>query len=184
MFHYMGFLLYRVCFDSINQFYKSDMNLNYTAFLLISFLPLLIALVWYHPNSPVTRWSGIQFAQPLKMSFPKLVAIFLLSIGLVYGYMNLIIHQLGFYELFFTDIMLGNEEAKQITTDFLNKYGRKHRHFGHGVLHGLLNAFLFALPFVGIHALLEDKNWKYVGHHFSYWLVMSMVIGGLISEFV
>jgi len=51
---------------------------------------------------------------------------FLLSFTLVYGYINLIIHQMGFYELFFTDIMKGSEEAKLITQDFLSKYGQKH----------------------------------------------------------
>ena len=160
------------------------MNLNYTAFFLISFIPLFIALFWYRHNSPITKWSGIQFANPLTMSPFKLAILFALSIALVYGYMNLIIHQLGFYELFFTDIMLGSAEAQQIVADFLGKYGQKHRHFGHGVLHGAINAFLFALPFIGIHALLENRSWKYVGHHFSYWLVTSMVMGGLISEYV
>ncbi len=91
---------------------------------------------------------------------------------------------MGFYELFFTDIMKGNEEAKQIVDEFLAVYGRKHRHFGHGVFHGVINAFVFALPFIGIHALLDNKTMKYVIHHFSYWLITSAVISGCISEFV
>lgn len=98
--------------------------------------------------------------------------------------MNLIIHQLGFYELFFTDIMMGSEEAKQITSEFHCKYGRKHRHFGHGVLHGGLNAFFLPLPMIGFFALLGAKKMKFVGLHFSNWLVTSMIICGLISEFV
>ena len=91
---------------------------------------------------------------------------------------------MGFYELFFTDIMKGSEEAKQITTDFLAKYGEKHRHFGHGVFHGAINAFVFALPFACFYALLEEKKNKIVLFHFLYWLITSMVIGGLISEYV
>jgi len=161
------------------------MNLNYLAFFLISFIPLLFGIIWYRPNSFMMKWSGATDIQnPLKLKPAKLLMAFLLSFTLVYGYINLIIHQMGFYELFFTDIMKGSEEAKQITSEFLAKYGQKHRHFGHGVFHGAINAFVFALPFIGFYSLLEERKMKNVWLHFSYWLVTSMVIGGLISEFV
>ncbi len=161
------------------------MNLNYTAFFLISFIPLLIAAFWYHPNSPMMRWSKVEgFVKPSSLSPLKLLLAFILSFILVYGYINLVIHQMGFYELFFTDIMLGNETSKQVVEDFLAKYGQKHRHFGHGVFHGAINAFVFALPFVSLHVLLENKSSRFLILHLSYWLVTSMIIGGLISEFV
>lgn len=102
----------------------------------------------------------------------------------MYGYINLIIHQLGFYELFFTDIMKGSSEAKQIVSTFLAEYGNKHRHFGHGVLHGALNTIIIALPFVFAQSILDSRNIKYIMHHVSYWLVTSMIVGGLISQFV
>lgn len=91
---------------------------------------------------------------------------------------------MGFYELFFTDIMKGSAEAESIVQEFMSQYGQKHRHFGHGVFHGVINAFVFALPFVGISTILDKKNKKYFIHHFSYWLITSALIGGLISEFV
>ncbi len=160
------------------------MNLNYTAFFLISFLPLLLGIFWYHPNSPISKWSGVKFANPLTMSWLKIVLLFVLSFALVFGYINLVIHQMGFYELFFTDIMRGSEEAKQVVAAFLEKYGDKHRHFGHGIFHGLINAFAFALPFVTAHTILDDRSVKYWAHHFSFWLVTSMLIGGLIAAFV
>lgn len=161
------------------------MDLNYFAFFLISFVPLIIAFVWYRPNSFMMKRLGENSVPtPNQLTPLKMLFAFVLSVSLVYGYMNLVIHQLGFYELFFTDIMKGSEEAKQITSDFLSKYGQKHRHFGHGVLHGALNAFLFALPMIGFFTIIGEKKMKFVSLHFSYWLVMSMVIGGLISEFV
>lgn len=160
------------------------MNLNYLAFFLISFVPLIVGLYWYHPKSVIGKWSGESFKNPLELSIPKIAILFLLSFTLVYGYINLIIHQMGFYELFFTDIMLGSKEAEIVVKEFLGKYGDKHRHFGHGVFHGAINAFMFALPFIGIHAILENKSKRYVIHHFSYWLVTSILMGGLISEFV
>lgn len=160
------------------------MNLNYFAFFLIAFVPLLIAVYWYSPKSFISKWSGIEFINPTDLSLLQIVICFVLSFTLVYGYINLIIHQMGFYELFFTDIMKGSEKAKTITKEFLNKYGDKHRHFGHGVFHGVINAFVFALPFIGLHAIIENKNRKHLIHHFTYWLVTSAIIGGLISAFV
>jgi len=73
------------------------MNLNYTAFFLISFIPLIIAAIWYNPKSPIVKWAGIEGLSGLKWG-QGLIA-FLLSFTLVYGYINLVIHQMGFYEL-------------------------------------------------------------------------------------
>lgn len=160
------------------------MNLNYLAFFLISFIPLIIGSYWYHPNSFISKYSKLKFAKRSDLSIGKILFLFVLSFGLVYGYINMVIHQLGFYELFFTDIMLGNDESEKIVKEFLSKYGNKHRHFGHGVLHGVINAFLFFLPFITTIAILEKKDKRYVIHHFSYWLITSAIIGGCISAFV
>ena len=160
------------------------MNLNYLAFFLIAFVPLIIGYFWYQPNSKMSKWSGVQLVNPKELSLSQIVILFLASFALVYGYINLIIHQMGFYELFFTDIMQGNKESENIVKEFLAKYGDKHRHLGHGIFHGAIHAFVFALPFVIVHAILNHKDRKYVLHNFSYWLITSMIIGGLISEFV
>ena len=75
---------------------------------------------------------------------------------------------MGFHELFFTDIMKGSDEAKDIVDNFLSKYGDKHRHFGHGVFHGVINAFVFALPFIDVVAILDKRTKYFVYHHFTY----------------
>ena len=160
------------------------MDLNYLAFFLISFIPLIIGYYWYGPNSFISKWSKVEFKNPKSFSLGQIVTCFILSLTLVYGYINLIIHQMGFYELFFTDIMLGSEEASEIVSKFLKTYGTKHRHFGHGIFHGAINAFVFALPFVAIHAILDKRNIRYIIHHFSFWLITSIIVGGCISEFV
>jgi len=160
------------------------MNLNYLAFFVISFIPLLIGSYWYHPKSFISKYSKIEFAKKSELNFVKIFILFISSFALVYGYINLIIHQMGFYEIFFTDIMLGNHESEIIVNEFLSKYGNKHRHFGHGVLHGIINSFIFPLPFISAIAILEKKDRFYVIHHFSYWLITSAIIGGCISEFV
>lgn len=161
-----------------------NMNLNYLAFFLISFVPLLIGAFWYHPNSIIRRKFGFDNNSSFQFGIGKLVLMFLLSFTLVYGYINLIIHQMGFYELFFTDIMKGSSEAEAIVSEFLSKYGDKHRHFGHGIFHGAINAFVFFLPFIGFITLIESRDKKYLLFHFTYCLITSVLIGGLISEFV
>lgn len=160
------------------------MNLNYLSFFLISFIPLIIGYYWYNPNSYIAKWSGEEFKNPQKFSITQIAICFLLSFALVYGYMNLVIHQMGFYEIFFTDIMLGDKEAEKIVQDFLGKYGDKYRYFKHGAFHGIINAFVIALPFIGFHAILDKRSIKYVAYHFLYWLITSVIMGGCIAEFV
>jgi len=160
------------------------MDLNYLAFILIAFIPMIIGLYWYHPGSFISRYSKLEFVNIKELGIIKILVLFILSFTLVYGYINLIIHQMGFYELFFTDIMQGNQESELIVKEFLAKFGNKHRHFGHGVFHGAINAFVFALPFVSISAILDKRDKKYILHHFLYWLITSIIIGGCISEFV
>ncbi len=160
------------------------MNLNYLAFFLIAFVPLIIAYIWYHPNFFVSKWSEETYVHPNELGLVKWVFLFIMSFALVYGYINLIIHQMGFYELFFTDIMKGSKEAELVVQEFMDKYGEKHRHAGHGFFHGLINAFVFALPLVSITAMLEGRGKKYIILHFSYWLITSAIIGTLISAFV
>lgn len=160
------------------------MNLNFIAIGIISLIPLVIGYFWYHPNSKIRNWSKINFVDYGDLKIKQVVALFIFSATLIFGYINIVIHQMGFYELFFTDIMMGSDEAQIIVDNFLNEYGNKHRHFGHGVFHGIINAFVFALPFIGIHAILEGRGLKYVLHHFLFWLVTSAIVCGLISEFV
>ncbi len=161
------------------------MELNYINALLISFVPLFIAYIWYHQNSPLLRWSGENGIHSLSsLGAIRILVAFLLSFSIVFGYMNLVIHQMGFYELFLTDILQGDLEAKRVADEFLAKYGQKHRHFGHGCFHGAINAVVFAVPFIGFFALLERRDYRFFFLHFSYWLFTSMVIGGLIAAFV
>ncbi|MCI5058710.1 MAG: DUF1761 family protein [Flavobacteriales bacterium] len=160
------------------------MDLNYFAFFLIAFIPVITSFFWYHPKSPIVKWAGTDGLTFGELNFAKLALMFVLSFTVVYGYINLVIHQMGFYELFFTDIMKGNEEAKVIVSEFLSKYGRKHRHFGHGVFHGIINAFVFCVPFFGLQAILQKISFRKFTLDFSYWLFTSASIGGLIAEFV
>jgi len=141
-------------------------------------------LAWDHPSSPIQGLHQGRFSFQGKVKPQTVLVGVLLSIALVYGYMNLIIHHLGFYERFFTDIMKGSKEAKEIVYQFMSKYGDKHRHFGHGVLHGLINVVCLYLPVLYVMALLENKAKGFVIHHLMFWLFSGSLLGGLIAQFV
>lgn len=160
------------------------MDLNYTAFALISFIPLLIGWFWYRKNSLVASALKMETTPKPQVGILKLLFLLVLSVAFVYAYMNVIIHQLGFYELFFTDIVLGDKGAEKIVSDFMQEYGAKHRHFGHGIFHGAINSFVLVLPIIAAFTIIEKRSFKYLLYHFLYWLLTSMIIGGLISEFV
>ncbi len=76
------------------------MNLNYLAFFLIAFIPLMVGAYWYHPKSFISKYSKVEFIDLKGIGFSKVLVLFLLSFMLVYGYINLIIHQMGFMNSF------------------------------------------------------------------------------------
>lgn len=158
------------------------MDLNYLAFLLISFVPLGIGYFWYDPNRPVIGEIGISGIE--NFTIAKKLFLFIASISMVYVYINLVIHQMGFYELFFTDIMRGSKEAQEIVDEFMTIYGGKHRHLGHGLFHGAINAILIWVPVIGSYCILTNKSWLHFKVHFLYALINSIVISGLIAAFV
>ncbi len=160
------------------------MNLNYFAFAIISLVPLMLSYFWYSENSLFKNIFKIELNSLPSLSLKYFLLYYFMGVTMVYGYMNLVIHQLGFYELFFTDIMLGNEESKQVVNEFLSKYGTKHRHFFHGVFHGGIIAFGFCLPMLVMLKILGEISMKRMFFHFTYLLVTSLIIGGLISAFI
>ena len=97
------------------------MNLNLTAIILISLIPLIIGAFWYHPRSLVTKWSGVRIVNPIHIRIRNVILLLICSFITVQVYVVLIIHQVGFYELFFTDIMHGNEESELIVQELLSK---------------------------------------------------------------
>lgn len=161
------------------------MHLNHLAHGLIALVPFGLGWVWYRPLNPLIKWAMPNGGSPItRPSLLGFVGLYGLSAALVFVYINLIIHQVGFYELFFTDIMRGNLESKQVAEEFLSVYGQKHRHLGHGLFHGLIDAFALALPFLAFNAVVENISWKRTMVNFGYWVLCSTLVGGLVATFV
>lgn len=47
------------------------MNLNYLAFFLIAFVPLLIGRYWFDPNSLISKYSKIEFINFKELGIKK-----------------------------------------------------------------------------------------------------------------
>jgi len=63
---------------------------------------------------------------------------------------------------------------------FMEKYGDRHRTFGHGAAHGIFFSIFIALPLIAVNALFERRGWKYIMIHWGYWMISSILIGGLL----
>ncbi len=161
------------------------MKLNFLYYALISIIPILIGWLWYNPRGTVQSFFKLsQENLTLRLGGLRFVWLYLMSLALCFGFINLVIHQVGYYELFFTDIMMGSEEAVALTQEFLAEYGDKHRHFMHGVFHGGLLSVFLALPFISLYGFLHGIKTKTLVYHYVYWLLTCTICCGLISEFV
>lgn len=161
------------------------MELNHIAHALIALLPFVLGFIWYRKSNPWIWWAYPEGSfTPRKIGLFGYLLLYFLSLSLVFVFMNLIIHQIGFYELFFTDIMKGSEQAKQTAETFLSEHGMKHRHFKHGLFHGVIDAFAMSLPFLAFYFVLERLTWKQAAVHFGYWFICSAGIGALVAQFV
>ncbi len=162
------------------------MDFNYTAIFLIGMIPLLVGIIWYRRGNIILKSIGSTsvFFGTRPFSFKQVIIIYFFSLILVFAFMNVVIHQMGFYELFFTDIMKGSDSAQQIVDEFLAVYGDKHRHAGHGFFHGVINAFCFVLPLLVFYGFLDSKSIKETLFHFGYWLITCALVCTCIAEFV
>ena len=157
------------------------MHLNLPIFFLICWLPLVLGYVWY--NIIMNRdHSSIE--KTLIQRLMQVIILYILSIGFVFALMNLTIHQIGYYELFFTDIMKGSAEAKSVTEAFLTEYGAKHRYFSHGVFHGVINGLTIPVPIIIGLTYLGYLDRQYLTKHITYWVVTCALVCGLLAEFV
>lgn len=59
--------------------------------------------------------------------------------------------------------------------------GHTHGTFGHGSLHGIINALTLAMPIIVINGLFERKSAKYNLVHLGYWVIAMAVMGGILD---
>ena len=159
-----------------------NLEINIIVFLLICFVPFLTGWIWYSEKSPIR--SNHEFPTTFNLSWKQAIGVYVLLVLLIFGFMNIIIHQIGFIELFFVDMMEGDRQAIALVEELMREHGNKHRHLGHGLYHGGINAVAFALPFIVFSALIEERGIRFILYHFSYWFITCILVGGFIGAFV
>ena len=159
---------------------------NWLIIPIAAFLPLVLGFIWYHPNVLGTKLAQIN-GEPAthKRSLGKTALIYLFSVILAYVLTLMSVHQIGVYQLFFTDpeIANANSEASLFIKDFMAKYGRRHRSFGHGVVHGAEAGFMFGITLFGITTLMQGKPLRRIWIHLGFWVVCCSLMAGLTCAF-
>jgi len=152
-------------------------------------IPMVVGFVWYGPlfgNS----WMKVNGFTKENLEVGNMAVIFgvsyLLSVILAVGLTGLTNHQSGVVQLFamHPDYQTAGTEVGDLFKAVMDKFGRTHRSFGHGAIHGAINTVLIALPLIAINALFERRGWKYIGIHFGYWLATLALMGGVVCAWV
>ncbi len=148
-----------------------------------AFIPMLLGMIWYNPSLFGAAWlneAGMTQddmkanQKPLKF-FLGFVCNFLLAFGLF----TAVVHEFSVLGLVGGDVELlktGTAAA------FLGEYGGTFARFSHGIVHGIVAAFVFALPFIGHQCLWSGKSWKYFFIDFGFWLVCMILMGGVVAQ--
>jgi hypothetical protein len=160
------------------------MEMNILAIFVAALSALAIGFVWCNPKVFGNAWireSGVILEGAKKQNM-----IFVMVLSLIYAFLiafslqPIVIHQWGVIQAAGGDPTV----AAPSLAAFMADYGTSHRHFGHGVLHGLFAGLFLILPIFATTALYERKSWKYVMITAGYWIVCFMVMGGIICAWV
>jgi hypothetical protein len=164
------------------------METNTLFYFLAAIVPMIVGAIWYNPGVFGKAWMKHSGVTEEMIRGGNMLLIFGLSYGfsllLAFELSYLVIHQSGFYALFSNELFAGDAAVEAYVNTFTEQYGDKHRHFGHGALHGGMTAILFALPIIGIVGMFERKRWNYVLIHAGYWFVTLTLMGGVLCQFL
>lgn len=164
------------------------MQYNPIVWFIAAVIPLITGFIWYSPVAFSKAWmkSARLTDEDLKGANMALIfgLTYVFGLFLAVGLTSIVVHQTGVFSLFAEEYQAGDTTIKPLVDDIMTKYGEKHRHFGHGALHGGIAAILIALPLIGINGMFERHNWKYVAIHTGYWFVTMVLMGGLLCQFI
>lgn len=156
------------------------MEFNFVALLLAAFSSLVVGFIWYNPKVFGNAWmreSGVSEEKTksgnmvLTMLFAFIYAFFIAFI-----LQFLVIHQFGAFGMIGGDVT----HADPSYNSFVEHYKDAFRTFKHGMFHGFMAGFFFALPVIGVGSLFERRSFKYVLIAGGYWVVTCMIMGGII----
>ncbi|MBI1193780.1 MAG: DUF1761 family protein [Bacteroidetes bacterium] len=165
------------------------MDYNGLFYFVAALVPILTGFIWYHPKTFGAQWMKLNQLTEADLQKGNMALIlgvtYVLSLILAFGLSGIVIHQSGVESLFAMEYGHdGQQEITALVDTIRANYSDKHRHFGHGALHGGLAALMLALPVLGINALFERRSWKYIAIHTGYWWVTMLLMGGILCQFL
>ncbi len=156
---------------------------------LAAIVPLITGFIWYNPKVFGTAWiktTGLSEDELKKGNMAMIFGLtYVFSFLLAMALHMLVIHQYGFQSVLQGEEGFGveNSNTMNILTEFFTNYGDRFRTFKHGVMHGVIAGFIIAMPILGINALFERKNFKYIAIHTGYWMLTLGLMGGIICQY-
>ena len=160
------------------------MPVNYYMYFVAALIPMVIGAAYYHPKAIGGPWMKTNGFTEKSLEEGNMGLIFGLSyifsamLALILG--SLVIHQTSMVGLMIPEVFESGSAIQNDVSDFLTKYGDRHRTFSHGAFHGGILAVFLALPLIGINALFERRGWKYILIHLGYWFITLALMSGLL----
>lgn len=163
---------------------------NALVLLAAAIVPTFTGFIWYNPKVFGNAWmkaAGLS-EETLKGGNMALIfgLSFVLSFLLAFSMAPIVIHQFGVMGMLESAMRPDSPTAAEATALFnslMETYGSHHRHFGHGVLHGVMTALLLVMPIMATSAMFERKGFKYIAINAGYWALTLGLMGGIICQF-
>ena len=159
------------------------MPTNIYMIFVAALIPFLLGAIWYGPlfEKPWMKANGFTKETLEKGNMAVIFGVsYLMMVLFSFAMSGYAIHQTSVWGLFMPEVQEVGSAIHADTVEFMQKYGDRHRTFGHGAAHGMIFAIFFALPIISVISLFERRGWKYVMIHFGYWLLTSVLVGGLL----
>ena len=166
------------------------MEANIYVPFLAALIPLVVGAVYYNPKVLGTAWMRAAEVTEEKLAGGNMAVIFglayVLSLLIAFSMVGGTIHQFALNSILLGEAGMDdpNSDLSQFVNEFMDKYGRNHRNFGHGAFHGFFSALLYAVPIVAINAMFERRGFKYIAIHAGYWIIALTLMAGIISAFM
>jgi hypothetical protein len=164
------------------------MEFNWIVFPITTLIPLLVAIIWYHPNILGRLWVNQNISLPNLFSTGGIKNILMLLFSGLFlsGFLlPVVVHQMGLLgSLQGPELLIEGSEVHEFAKTYLEKYGTNFRTFKHGVLHGFIAALFFAFPVLTISSLVESGSFNSNLIHTGYFIIIFCLMGGVISAFV
>lgn len=158
-------------------------------------IPLLLGFVWYSPKVFGNAWmkaSGLTEESVKGANMVLILAVSFVCAFFIGGTLNaLVIHQNGVFSLVQKPVGMVRQvvtpeqaaEAVKLAQGLLKIHEYSFRTLSHGAIHGFLFGLFFIAPFITFNALFERKGFKYIAINSGFWIVSSILMGGVICHF-